>query len=75
MITSGPNGEQFCCEGNMNLTNAFNVLLEIHQKKLSYVMWESQCTRHIMQKEFDVEAELWTIRALIKDCPWCKKKE
>lgn len=47
----------YCCEGNMNLRNVLETLLKHHGQN----------------KDGDLTNEIWVIRELIENCPFCQK--
>ncbi|MFA5395425.1 MAG: hypothetical protein WC346_05325 [Methanogenium sp.] len=59
--------KNYCCEGNAYLQNAFDILLELHEKTITYRTFSNEN----VEKFIDAECALWTLRDLIKRCPWC----
>ena len=67
--------KQYCCESNANLQDAFDKLLELHEKTITYEQFDfSSMTQVQVKKFFDNECALWALRSLIKDCPWCRSR-
>jgi hypothetical protein len=75
MITMSDN-KKYCCESNACLQSAFDKLLELHERTITYEQFDfSSMTQVQVKRFFDVECELWALRALIKDCPWCRPND
>jgi hypothetical protein len=64
--------KEYCCEGNAYLQSAFDKLILLHEKTVHI---QGTLGNPDESKFFDNECELWTLRSLIKNCPWCKPNE
>ncbi len=60
--------KEYCCEGNAYLQSAFDKLLFLHER----TMFDGEDLETPIT--YDNECELWTLRDLIKRCPWCHQE-
>jgi hypothetical protein len=61
-----------CCEGMLYLESTFDKMLYLHEKTVHI---HGSFGNSDESEFYDNEQELWTLRALIKNCPWCNNYE